>query len=131
MNGVETVRRYFDLAENFSSDADELLEIIHPDIIATEYPNALSPRMRSRTFPEMQAGLKAGGTMLKWQRFDIQRSFECNAMLIVETQWTGEMKISAGPLKEGRILTAHICFFFEFQNGRIIRHRNYDCYEAF
>lgn len=128
---IELVKKYFYLVENFVTDHNAYEAILHPEIEITEFPNLLSGKIRRRALGAMKDGIELGRKMLAAQRFTIQHIFEPVPYLIVEVKWTGEMALDAGQLKKGQVLTAYICYIFEFKDGKISRHRNYDCYEAF
>ncbi|WP_164851368.1 nuclear transport factor 2 family protein [Larkinella soli] len=123
--------RFYELVEQFSGDAGAYAEIFHPDIELTEYPNAISPVTRVRTAEDRAKGIQAGRGMLAWHRFDIQKVTETADTVVLESVWTGEMAIDAGPLKKGQRMTAHVCCVIEFKDGLIFRTRNYDCYDPF
>jgi ketosteroid isomerase-like protein len=128
---IELVKKYFYLVENFSTDSPAYEAILHPEIVITEFPNLISGKIRQRTLDAMKAGVELGRKMLASQHFSIQHIFKPAPSLIVEVKWTGKMAMDAGQLKKGQELTAYICYIFEFKEGKIFRHRNYDCYEAF
>jgi ketosteroid isomerase-like protein len=128
---IEIVKAYFVLLENFSSDKNEYAKLLHPEMIATIFPNLISPQIKVYKSADVAGGVEAGKVVLNEQHYIIQQTFETPEALIVESKWTGTMRIDAGKLKKGQSLTAYICFIFEFRDGKIFRQRNYDCYDSF
>lgn len=128
-NKTESVKKFFQLLQWFSTSENEYKQILHTSIEQTEYPNLMIPAIRRRTFTNLMEGAEAGKKMLSYQRFEATRFFETEDVVVAEYSWTGELKVKVGRLKQGQILKAHICTIFEFKEGKIFRQRNYDCYE--
>lgn len=128
---IALVNRYLELVSNFHSEPIDYEWIFHPEMLETEYPNRLSPKIRQRTAQDGLAGIALGKQLLKFQRYEVQQFFESETALTVELIWSGELAIDAGLLKKDQTLKAYVCFVFEFKEGRIFRQRHYDCYEPF
>ncbi len=126
---TETIKRFFNLLQWFTTSEAEYREILHTGIEQTEYPNLMIPAIRKRTFTNLIEGAEAGKKMLSYQRFEPSRFYETDDTVIAEYTWTGELKVKAGRFKQGQVLRAHICTIFEFKDDKIFRQRNYDCYE--
>ena len=47
----------------------------------------------------------------------------------MEVIWTATVKQAAGPFAAGQSLRARFAIFMEFSGGRIVRQRNYDCFD--
>ena len=47
----------------------------------------------------------------------------------LEVLWTGVLAISFGSLSAGSEMRAHSAMFFEFNDGKVVNQRNYDCFE--
>lgn len=128
----EIVIKYIKLVENLSTSFSEFYNLLHPDIIITEFPNLITKHVNNRNIEDIQAGLKSARKLLKSQKYDIQNIMESgNNYVIVEAVWKGEIMVDAGHIKKNQVLTANICLVFEIKDGRIYRQRNYDCYEPF
>ena len=128
-NKIDTIKRFFQLLQWFTSSENEYKALLHPAIEQTEYPNLMIQATRHRVFSHLIEGAGAGKKMLAWQRFEPLHFFETNDAVIAEYTWTGELKLKAGRLNKGQVLKAHICTVFEFKEDKIYRQRNYDCYE--
>ena len=128
-NKIDTIKRFFQLLQWFTTSENEYKLLLHPAIEQTEYPNLMIPATRQRKFNHLIEGAEAGKKMLAYQHFEPLRFFETNDAVIAEYTWTGELKVKAGRLNKGQVLKAHICTIFEFKEDKIYRQRNYDCYD--
>jgi hypothetical protein len=45
--------------------------------------------------------------------------------------WTGTLALPIGQIPIGGHMKANFARFYEFENGKIRRQRNYDCFEPF
>jgi hypothetical protein len=129
INKTELVKKFFHLLQWFSTSENDYKAILHHAMEQTEYPSLMIPKTRQRTFVNVIEGAAAGKKMLAYQHFEPTRFFETTDAVIAEYTWTGELKVKVGRLKQGQVLKAHICTVFEFKNDKIIRQRNYDCYD--
>lgn len=126
---LETVERYYALVSAFETDPAAFADLLHPEIEQIEYPNAVTPRLKTHGLAEMLQGAAAGKALLARQHFGITRSHACGQTLIVEGSWEAEIGTARGPFQPGQHLRAWLCVVFEFEDGLIRRQRNYDCYE--
>jgi hypothetical protein len=51
--------------------------------------------------------------------------------VIIEAIWTGTLAIPLGNIPIGGQMKAWFAQFYEFKDGKIIKQRNYDCFEPF
>ncbi|QHT68478.1 nuclear transport factor 2 family protein [Rhodocytophaga rosea] len=128
---IELVKKYFHLVETFHTDSQAYEEILHPNVIQTEYPNLVTPQIKSRSRDGLMNGAKAGKQLLSSQKFEIIGILAGPGHLTVELQWHGTVAVDVGPFTKEQQLMAYICTIFEFKDGKIFRQRNYDCYEPF
>jgi ketosteroid isomerase-like protein len=47
-----------------------------------------------------------------------------------EFQWSGTLAVPFETIPAGGVMRARFAVFLEFRDGRIIRQRNYDCFES-
>jgi len=47
----------------------------------------------------------------------------------LEVVWTGTIRQNTGPFVADQTLRARFALFMEFRDGRIVRQRNYDCFD--
>ena len=57
---VAVVRRYYEIVSDLGSSADDLREVLHPDVQIHEYPNAISARGSVRDRDEAIESFVAG-----------------------------------------------------------------------
>jgi ketosteroid isomerase-like protein len=127
MSNVQTARDYLRAIETNAA----VTGFFTPDIVQEEYPNRLNPHGGRSDLSQMQARAERGRGMVREQRYDVQRVFESGDTVILEVAWSAAFNIPVGDLKPGELMKARFAVFLEFQNGKIHRQRNYDCFEPF
>ncbi len=110
---------------------EELNEFYDGDILQTEYPNALTKNLTTRDLNELKVSSLKGQKVISRQTFEIINSFVSGNTVILEVVWNGTLLIPIGKMPSGGQMKAYFAQFFEFSNGKIIRQRNYDCFEPF
>ena len=128
---LRTYLIFIKLVEGLIDDPDDYRQLIHPDAEFMELPNLLNKNGQIRKLETSLEGLKKAKTILAEQSYEIVGVAEDGNKIVVEKIWTGRMSIDAGNLKKDQQLRAFICAVVEFRDGRIFRHRTYDCYEPF
>jgi ketosteroid isomerase-like protein len=126
---VALVRAYIAAIERF--DVETLGQILHPDIVQTEYPNKLYAAGQVRGREQMLRDLPKGAKVLRSQEYPIESIFAAGDKVTVETRWEGIVNVPLGRLQPGDAMVAHICMIFTLKDGRIVAQKNYDCYEDF
>lgn len=128
---VEIVKTYIRAVERF--DLDTVATLLDEEMQFTELPNLIRPAGGTDDKAAMLAGLRraAEGKVLKAQRYHLSGSMATEQSVVVEARWEGDLAMGIGRLQAGETMIAHICMVFELRNGRIVRQRNYDCYEDF
>src|SRR5262249_7486660 len=111
--------------------ADELLPFYHQQVQQTEYANNLVKTTVTRTLEDLKVAAQKGQTVLQKEEYDIVNSYTIGNTVILEAIWTGTLAIPIGSIPAGGKMTAHFAQFYEFENGKIIRQRNYDCFDPF
>jgi len=48
----------------------------------------------------------------------------------LEAEWVGTLAAAFGTIPAGGQMKAFLAVFLDFRDGKIIKQRNYDCYEA-
>jgi len=127
---MDIVRRFIHTLEN-RSDAQELIDFYHPDIEQIEFPNTLTKNKTIRNLEGLKKAAEAGKKVLKSEKYEILNSYIFGSTVIIEALWTGVIAVPLGKLSPGDEMKAHFAQFYEFENGKIIRQRNYDCFEPF
>lgn len=128
---VEIVKAYIGAVERF--DVDTVAALLDEEMQFTELPNLIRPAGGTDDKAAMLAGLRrsAEGKVLKAQRYRLASIMASEQGVVVEARWEGNLAMGIGRLQAGETMIAHICMVFELRNGRIVRQRNYDCYEDF
>jgi ketosteroid isomerase-like protein len=96
-----------------------------------EYPNRLIPQGATRNLSDLKEGFLKGKKLLISERYDIQKSYVVGNTVILETIWTAKLALPLGQIPSGGEMKAYFAQFIEFENGKIIRQRTYDCFEPF
>ncbi|UOY92828.1 hypothetical protein MUG87_01385 [Ectobacillus sp. JY-23] len=128
---LETVKRFFELSEQFSTSPEDYKPLLHPDIEQTEFPNWITDRVVVSNWDMLLQRMPAGKKLLMQQKYDIQGVIESGDVVVTEVIWTAEVATDVGVFRMGQKLKAYFCCVFEFKNGKIFRQRNYDCFERF
>ena len=128
---IDIVTAYIRAVERF--DVDTVEALLDAEMQFTELPNLIRPAGGTDDKAAMLAGLRrsAEGKVLKAQRYHLAGIVATEQSVVVEARWEGDLAMGIGRLQAGETMIAHICMVFELRNGRIVRQRNYDCYEDF
>jgi ketosteroid isomerase-like protein len=97
------------------------------DFRQIEYPNRLNPKGQLSDLASALERSERGKGIMKSQRYEILNVVAADDSVAVEVRWTGVLaKEIPGLPGEMR---AHFAFFLDFREGKIVRQRNYDCFE--
>jgi ketosteroid isomerase-like protein len=110
---------------------EELTSYYAESVEQIEYPNRLIPQGTKRNLNDLKEGFLKGKTLLASQTYDIQKSYVVGNTVILETIWTAKLAVPLGQLPAGGEMKAYFAQFIEFEDGKIIRQRTYDCFEPF
>lgn len=110
---------------------EELASYYSEAIEQIEYPNRLIPQGTKRNLSDLKEGFLKGKTLLASQTYDIQKSYVVGNTVILETIWTAKLAVALGQIPIGGEMKAYFVQFIEFEDGKIIRQRSYDCFEPF
>jgi len=131
MSALLSIALSFIKAVEDGQTGDQLDIFYHPDIEQKEYPNALVKNLVVRNLNDLKEASIKGSQILVKQRYDIQSTHVTETTVIIEAIWTGTLVIPLGKIPAGGDMKANFAQFFEFQDGKIIKQRNYDCFEPF
>jgi ketosteroid isomerase-like protein len=124
------VRAYIAAVEA-GATGDELAAFYHPDVIQDEYPNRLIPAGARRELADILAGALSGQKLMERQIFEIHTLTEAGDRVILEISWTGWPRRPVGSVRPGEAMRARFAQVIEYEDGLIIRQRNYDCFDPF
>jgi len=113
------------------TSAEELLRFYHPDIEQIEFPNAVTKNKAIRNLSDLNAGAEKGKKVLQKEEYEVVKSYSFENTVIIECIWTGTLAIPLGNIPVGGTMKAYFAQFYEFKDGKIIKLRNYDCFEPF
>jgi ketosteroid isomerase-like protein len=127
---LEIARRYL-VRLSEGAGPDELESFFAPDAVQEEFPNRLLPNGATRDLKALKEGRARGLALLQGESFEITNAIAIatDAHVAVEVIWKGIIRAAAGPFSAGQELRARFALFMEFRDGKIVRQRNYDCFD--
>ena len=127
LTNFQKVELYLKSIEN--GDSAPISDLFSPDAVVEQLPNRIYPNGLRTGVARMAEAFEKGRKLLSSQSYEIKNAVAEGDRLSVEVLWTGTLAISFGSLTAGAQMCAHSAMFFEFQAGKIITQRNYDCFE--
>ena len=131
---LETARLYLAAIERSTAGVEagqRVDEFFSPDVELIEYPNRFVPNGATADLAAIKAAAERGKKTLSGQRYEVIQAYAIQNTVILEVLWVGILAIPVGGLSIGDEMRAHFAVFLEFRDGRIVRQRNYDCFEPF
>ncbi len=125
LTNLQTARLYLKSLEDGISPT----KFFAPDVIMEQLPNRIYPKGLRAGAAEMAVGFEKGKKLLSGQSYEVKRAVENGNIVALEVLWTGRLAVGFGSLQAGSEMRAHSAMFLEFQDGKIISQRNYDCFE--
>jgi ketosteroid isomerase-like protein len=126
---LDRARQYLAALER-GADAKTVAPFLHPQLIAEELPNRLSPEGVRRDRQAMLAGVERGRQLIESQSFEITGALAAGNCVVLEVSWSGTLAATLNDqLTAGKTLRARLAVFLEFKGGQIVAQRNYDCYD--
>ena len=125
------IAREYTVALATGKSGGELAQFFSTGVEQTEYPNRLNPSGGVSGYQTLIERSQKGKYLIDTQTFDIQREYVCGNTVILEIVWTASFKVPFGQLAPGQPMKAFFGVFMEFIGDKIIRQRNYDCFEPF
>lgn len=111
--------------------AEELIKFYHKDIEQIEFPNTLTKNKVIRNLEDLKLASERGKKVLQKEEYKIIKSYTFENTVIIEALWTGTLAVPIGSIPEGGQMKAYFAQFYEFKDNKIIKQRNYDCFEPF
>ena len=127
---LELARRYLAAIEA-GAVGEELAAFYSPDVEQIEFPNRLVPSGARRDLPALLDGAVRGQKVLRDQRYEVAGAYAEGNVVVLEVLWVGTLAIDIGNIAAGGEMRAHFCVVLEITEGRIVRQRNYDCFDPF
>lgn len=128
---LELARTYISLFNDPTTEPARYKVLLAPDVEYTEMPNQLAPKGSMRDRDAMLHGIVQGARLLREQQYVILNEFVDGDTVILEVDWRGTLAQNIGRISADTQLHARIAMFLEFEDGQIVRQRNYDAYDPF
>jgi ketosteroid isomerase-like protein len=128
-DNLETARSYLKAIEQGETGA-RLSEFFAPEVVFEEFPNRLTPLGKKRNLAEGLEGAEKGKKLMSRQMYKIKHEMANGNRVALEVEWTGTLAVPFGQIPAGGQMKAFFAVFMEFREGKIVRQRNYDCFEA-
>lgn len=125
---LELTRRYLAAIEQ-GATGPTLAAFFAPGVVQHEFPNRLVANGAERDLAAILDGAERGQKVMSGQRYEIISAFTSGQTVVLEVQWTGTLAIALGSLPAGGQMRARFAVFIEYQGDKIIRQRNYDCFD--
>jgi ketosteroid isomerase-like protein len=127
---IQIVRDYLAAVES-NATGDALARFYTEDAVQVELPNRLNPSGARSDLATLLKRAEQVPAILQSQGYEILSITAQGDRVAVEATWEAVLAIELGTLPPGAVMFAHLAIFFQLQNGRIHRQRNYDCFESF
>ncbi|WP_445634001.1 hypothetical protein NSTC745_05747 [Nostoc sp. DSM 114161] len=128
---ILTIAKNYLQAIEEGKTGDELAIYYSQSVEQIEYPNRLIPNGAKRNIEDLKEASLKGKNILISQKFDIQKLYVVGNTVILEAIWTAKIAVPLGKIPSGEQIKAYFAQFIEFENGKIVRQRTYDCFEPF
>ena len=131
---VELAREYLRAVESMGPP-ENVARFYGVEMEFHEFPNRIAPLGRVRRRGDLQAAYGQAQKLLRSQRYEVRRIVENGDEVAVELEWTGVLAVpvasAAMNLAAGHEMKAFVAMFLTIRDGKIVSHRNYDCYPPF
>lgn len=99
------------------------------DVTQQVYPNLLAPKGTVRDFIQMRAAYDRSRFIIRAQTYDVVNTVASGDTVVLEVVWSATLATAAGRLSAGDSMRARFVQIFEFRDEKIVRIRNYDCFD--
>jgi ketosteroid isomerase-like protein len=130
VENLELARGYLAAIEA-GATGDALAAFFAADVEQIEFPNRLVPTGARRGLSDLLMGAERGQQVLREQRYQVEHAHADGSVVVLEVLWVGTLAVPIGGIPSGGEMRAHFAVVLEFADGRIVRQRNYDCFEPF
>jgi len=127
-SNIRLVRDYYAAVQQGATD-DALDRFYDPDVVQEEFPNRFLPNGATRDLPALKEAAERGRGGMAVQEFELLNIVAAGSQVAVEARWAGTLAKAIGPIAAGTVMRARFGQFFEIRDGRIVKQRNYDCFD--
>jgi ketosteroid isomerase-like protein len=124
---LERARQFMAAMEQ--RNVERKLSFFAADVVQQEFPNRVVAHGATRDLAALREGAERGQELLTAERYEILNAIASGDQVALEVQWSGTLTVPFGKVPAGGQLRARLAIFLEFRDGKIVRQRNYDCYE--
>lgn len=129
-NHGSTVRDYLAALEKFEH-GPSLARFFTDDFVFHELPNRLVPEGRDRPLAKALEAATLAPTVLERQRYVVRDEVHGEDAVVLDVDWSATLKVPLGQTSAGGQLSARICMWVKFRDGKISEQTNFDCYQPF
>ena len=127
-SNLDHAKQYLSALERMGP-CDALRPFFAEEVVQIEYPNQLVRDGATRDLAAILEGCERGKKVVSEQRYEIRNAVAGENIVVLEVLWTGTLAVPVQSLSAGDQMTANFAVFLEFQDGKIVAQRNYDCFE--
>jgi len=127
-SNLAAARRYLEALER-GAEGDELAAFFAPEVVQEEFPNRLVPAGARRDLAGLLEGRMRGKQVMRSERYEVRNALASGDRVALEVLWSGTLAIELGALPAGGTMRAHFGVFLDYEDGKIVAQRNYDCFE--
>jgi len=127
-SNLVVARRYLQAIERGATGA-ELEGFFAPDVVFEVFPNRLQPQGDRQDLKAALEGSERGKNTMASQIYKIMHEMAEGDRAAMEVEWVGTLAAPFGSIPAGGQMKAFFAAFLEFREGKIVRQRNYDCFE--
>jgi ketosteroid isomerase-like protein len=124
---LAVARHYLEAIER--GEPGDSLAFFAGDAVQEELPNRLTPRGARRDLAALREADERGRKVMTAQRYEILNAIASGDQVALEVQWTGTLAVPFESIPAGGQMRARFGVFLELREGKIVRQRNYDCFE--
>lgn len=124
------LREYLMALEKFEHGA-ALSRFLADDFVFHELPNRLVPEGRQRPLDKTLEASAMAPKVLERQVYVIRREVHGEDTSVVDVDWSATLKMPLGTTPVGGNISARLCMWVKFRDGKICEQTNFDCYRPF
>ena len=127
-NNLEIARRYLAAIES-GLPGEVIADFYSDDVIQEEFPNRLTPQGTRRDLKQLGEAGERGRKVMTSQRYEVLSAIAEGDHVALEVRWSGTLSVPFDTIPAGGVMRARFAVFLDFRDGKIVRQRNYDCFE--
>ena len=128
VENLAAARRYIKAIES-GARGDEIASFFAPEAVAEILPSRFFPNGSREGLVGVRAAADRGNKAMSLQKYEIKSELSMGDTVALEIVWTGTLALPFQSKPAGAHMRAHFAAFLQFQGGKIVAQRNYDCYD--